>query len=191
MTRVTSLDPRSFGNFTYASNFVVSNPDGTYKASFDQVKDLVGMTYEGAMFTQPNTESLSGTTRMFVGTSSVLYDTGSFTDSNSVGVFYIPANCKYTHVQLGFEIWLSGAQEKKAFYSNSEGAGAGAPIGLGSPIGVTEGASNMMMQGVGAPIPVNSGESFCVLIVSNGTDNMIPATKFGACNYWIRGLGRA
>lgn len=190
MTKVTNLDPRSFGNFTYTSNFVVSNPDGTYKASFAQIKDLVGMTYEGAMFTQPNTQALvNGYNRMFVSTSSVLYDTGSFTNPNSVGVFYIPPNCKYTHVQFGFDIYLAGAQEKKAWVANSEG---GTTIkALGSPVHVTEGDPNMMMQGVGAPIPTNSGDSYCCVILSTGTDNMIPATQFGACNFWIRGLGRA
>lgn len=192
MTKVTNLDPRSFGNFTYTSNFVVSNPDGTYKASFAQLKDLVGMTYEGAMFTQPNTEAVAfGITRMFTNASSVLFDTGSFTDSNSVGAFYINQTPKFSHIQIGFEIYLKGAQEKRAYIVSSAGGGSGASPALGAPNHVTEGVSNMMMQGVGAPVPVSSGDSFCLLIESTGTDNMVPATKSGACHFWIRGLGRA
>jgi hypothetical protein len=162
-----------------------------YMLSYTDLLDAVGLKYHGALITTVFSESIpSGSDKhLFTTTTvSVNYDTGSFTDSNSSGIFYINQTPKFTHVEVGYSVLLNEAQESEMFVSFPTSI---ALTPEGSIYTTSEGFNFTGHYGTSAPIPVSSGDGFAVTIRKFGADNTSPFShESGVSAFWIRGIGR-
>ena len=186
MTAVTSLTVLSSGDITNTSSAIlpIQIGDTVYKIDLDQVANL-GVFDPGALWSRGDVHTiLPSATTVPVLLNSLQYDTGSWTDSNSVGIFRVP-NDKWSYVRVGgcVSSSLNNANiHFQAWADLNANQSAGWP---GQPFKSIRGIAYPFATFRSGPVPVSSGDIITMKGYTSGNTS-VTGRYAGEC-FWIGG----
>lgn len=181
----------SYGVSDISSAIMVADPDSK-KMSLKDITRL-GVSDYGALFSLNTVTGIPANTDTQILCDSIEYDTGNFTDANSIGVFYIK-DSNWEYVQVGASrISPLGSQGGFTIFItiNSYVTGGATPDGYPICEVINEETSavrNLSMHLASPPLPVSSGDTFELKGYSTTNAATIPPDR--APSFWIRGVKR-
>ena len=188
MTSVMSLTAlNSYGVSDINSAIMVSDPD-TKRMS---LADIVGVSDYGAKFTLNTPTGIPASTDTQILCDSIEYDTGNFTTSTSIGVFYIK-DSTWEYVQVGFDR-LNPISARVGFtgFITINSFITGGPDGYPVCESADEQGATLtepVLHASSEPLPVSSGDTFELKAFSVTDVATILTGKVPS--FWIRGYKR-
>lgn len=185
MSSINSLTASSSGDITNVSSVLMYavNNFASKKMSVGDLQDL-GMGHLGAMFTNSSPFGIVINSFTQIPFDNVVYDTGSWTDSNSIGIFRVPDGT-WGYVQIGGCVYLDNADSAQVnLVVTGSSAWPGAVVSAIVDIVAGDKARFSMMS---PPIQISSGDTLALECYSN-LANTVEASPH--TNFWIRGVKR-
>lgn len=185
MTSINSLTAIASGDITNVSSvlmYVVDNLNSA-KMSLGNLQDI-GLGDIGAMWTLSADIGLASVTTTVVSYDGLVYDTGSWTNPASTGLFRVPDD-RWSFIQVGMNLQTNNANlAQVSVYVNGV---FGYP---GSAINAMNGllAGNLArFSTISAPMQVSSGDILQPYFFTS-LANTLQASEY--TNFWIRGIKR-
>ena len=157
--------------------------DTAYKISIEQIANI-GVADIGARWIANSDQNLAANSTHLISRhfGSLYYDTNSWTDAATPGIFRVP-NDKYTHVEVGFCLYVGG--QSAGFAQAWMGVNC---TGTVAPCAFDRKSGNVFtrLQGVSPPLPVSSGDVIEPLLYVQDTGSIQAANQ--KVSIWIRGI---
>lgn len=185
MTSVLSLSYLSAGDITNVASALLYCSDNK-AMSVGQWSDLGGFD-RGAMWATGDAHTVYDAADLYTPMilNSLQWDTGSWTDANSVGIFRVP-NDKWAYVECHFSISTSGGQTSQVLKAAVRNLTASS-VGLDT-VGAASNFDRVtvigLVSGCGI-IPVNSGD--VIDLIGRYNVDSVPAGAFNQEHFWIGG----
>ena len=185
MTSVLSLTLLSSGNITNTTSAIlpIFANSANSRINWEQIADL-GVFDPGALWSRGDTHTIiPSNSSLPVILNSLQYDTGSWTDANSTGLFRVPDD-KWSYVRVGgcISSSLNNTTHFQAWAANLSYGTAQWP---GSPFKSFRGLTYPFATFRSGPLPVSSGDIIEMWGFTSGSTTTL-GRYAGEC-FWIGG----
>lgn len=182
---INSFTALASGDATFASSvFLIAVwSDTPYKMSVEQLSNI-GANDIGARWVANSDQNIAAASTHMVARhfGSLHYDTNSWTDAATPGIFRVP-NDKYTHVEMGFCMFVGEGVNLVMSVLNNDNFGAA--FAVPCAIDKQSGGTFLRLVGASPPIPVSSGDIIRPYVYPGQAASLQAGSQY---SIWVRGI---